>query len=148
MELNKVIDILNPYLEKMQLKLYDIKWSKEFGYKILQVFIDKVGGIDTDTLALCNDYLSQELDKIDEDMGEYMLEVSSPGAEKELRNSTEILESVGSYVNVKTDKEEILGELISFDNDILVVKINIKGRMKNVSIKYEDIKKIRLAVKF
>ncbi len=148
MELNKVIDILNPYLEKMQLKLYDIKWSKEFGYKILQVFIDKVGGIDTDTLALCNDYLSQELDKIDEDMGEYMLEVSSPGAEKELRNSKEILENVGSYVNVKTEKEEFEGELISFDNDILIVKINIKGRMKNVSINYEDIKKIRLAVKF
>lgn len=149
MELSKVEEILMPYLEEHELKLYEIKWVNEFGYRILQVSIDNKDGIDTDTLALCNDYLSTELDKYDSDMGEYMLEVCSPGAEKVLRNAEEVLESVGKYVHFQTvSGETVEGELLSFENDVLTVKVNIKGRFKNTQANYSDIKKIRLAVKF
>lgn len=148
MDLNAVREILEPYIVKNDLKLYDVKWTSEYGYKILQVFVDKSGGIDTDTLALVNEYLSTELDKIDQDMGEYMLEVSSPGAEKELRNESEVLENVGEYIFVKTDELAQEGYLLSFEDGILVIRINIKGRMKNINVNYSDIKQIRLAVKF
>ncbi|MGM9971777.1 MAG: ribosome maturation factor RimP [Anaeroplasmataceae bacterium] len=149
MELNKVEEILKPYLEAHDLKLYEIKWVNEFGYKILQVSIDNKTGIDTDTLALCNEYLSKELDKYDSLMGEYMLEVCSPGAEKPLRNEEEVLESVGKYVCINTNSgEEIIGDLLEFTDNVLVIKINVKGRMKKVSVNYNDIRKIRLAVKF
>lgn len=148
MDLTKVKEILVPYLEKNNLTLYDVKWTSEYGYKVLQVFVDKAGGIDTDTLAVVNEYLSTELDKLDGDMGEYMLEVSSPGAEKELRNKEEVLENVGKYIFVKTDDNVYEGDFISFVNDVVVIRINIKGRMKNVNVNYSDIKLIRLAVKF
>lgn len=149
MDLSIVYEILKPYVEEHDLKIYDVKWVNEFGYKILQVSIDKTGGIDTDTLALCNEYLSNELDKYDSMMGEYMLEVCSPGAEKELRNTDEVLESVNKYVNVKTQSGETFeGELLDFSDNILTIKINVKGRIKNITLKYSDILKIRLAVKF
>lgn len=148
MDLTKVKEILVPYLEKNNLTLYDVKWTSEYGYKVLQVFVDKAGGIDTDTLAVVNEYLSTELDKLDGDMGEYMLEVSSPGAEKELRNKEEVLENVGKYIFVKTDDNVYEGDFISFVDDVVVIRINIKGRMKNVNVNYSDIKLIRLAVKF
>lgn len=148
MDLVKVKEALMPYLEKNDLSLYDIKWTSEYGYRILQVFVDKAGGIDTDTLALVNEYLSQELDKLDSDMGEYMLEVSSPGAEKELRDKSEVIESVGDYIHVETNDAAYEGDFISFDNDVVTIRINIKGRMKNINVNYSDIKLIRLAVKF
>lgn len=148
MDLTKVKEILIPYLEKNELTLYDVKWTSEYGYKVLQVFVDKSGGIDTDTLATVNEYLSAELDKLDADMGEYMLEVSSPGAEKELRNKEEVLENVGKYIFIKTLDNEYEGDFISFENDVVVIRINIKGRMKNINVNYSDIKLIRLAVKF
>ena len=147
MDLEKVREILKPYVEENELKLYDVKFTTEYGYKVLQVFLDKKGGIDTDTLALANEYLSEKLDSIDSDMGEYMLEVSSPGAEHPLRNEEEILEAIGEYIYIRTNTDIFEGYLNSFENNVLNIKINIKGRIKNVDVNYDDIKEIRLSVK-
>ena len=147
MDLEKVKEILKPYVEENELKLYDVRFTKEYGYKVLQVFLDKKGGIDTDTLALANDYLSERLDSIDQDMGEYMLEVSSPGAEHPLRNEEEELEAIGEYIYVRNETDAYEGYLNSFENGILNIKINIKGRIKNIDVNYSDIKEIRLSVK-
>ncbi len=147
MDLDKVREILKPYIENNDLILYDVKFTKEYGYSVLQVFVDKKGGIDTDTLGLCNEYLSERLDAIDSDMPEYMLEVSSPGAERELRNDDEIKDSIGEYVYVKTNESIYEGYLNSFDDGIINLSINVKGRIKKVDIDYNDIKLIRLSVK-
>lgn len=128
--------------------LYEVLWVKEYGFQVLRVSVDKPnGGIDSDTLGLVNELLSEKLDAYDDDMPEYMLEVCSPGAERTLRNKEEILASVGQYVNVKTPDSTYEGTLLSYEGQTLVVEINIKGRMKKVSIEEADIKKIRLAVK-
>lgn len=147
MDLNIVKDIMLEYCEKNNLIYYDSKETKEYGYYVLQVMLDKKGGIDVDTLALANDYLSNKLDSINFSDSEYMLEVSSPGAEKELRNFDEVKENIGEYVHIKTKDMIYEGYLTEIVDDTLNVKINIKGRIKTVSIKYEDVKKIRLAVK-
>ena len=144
---DKIEELVLPYLNENGLSLYDVEWVKEFGYQILRVSVDKKGGIDSDTLALVNNYLSEKLDEFEKDMpSDYMLEVSSPGAEKELRNAEEVSDSVGMKVNVKTEKEELEGKLLSFENNELLISINLKGRIKKITINYDDIKKIRLAV--
>ncbi len=147
LDVKKVEELIMPYLKEHDLALYEVKWVKEFGFQILRVLVDKKGGIDVDTLALVNDYLSAKLDAYESELPDYMLEVSSPGAEKELRNKEEILDAVGEYVNIKTKDMTYEGYLLSYENDTLIVEINIKGRMKKVSILETDIKKIRLAVK-
>ena len=40
------------------------------------------------------------------------------------------------------------GSLESFENGVLVVRVNLKGRFKNFEIPYENVRKIRNAVKF
>lgn len=141
-------DLVKPICEEKGLMLYEVLWAKEYGFQVLRVSVDKPnGGIDSDTLGLVNELLSEKLDAYDDDMPEYMLEVCSPGAERTLRNKEEILASVGQYVNVKTPDSTYEGTLLSYEGQTLVVEINIKGRMKKVSIEEADIKKIRLAVK-
>lgn len=141
-------DLVKPICEEKDLMLYEVLWVKEYGFQVLRVSVDKPnGGIDSDTLGLVNELLSEKLDAYDDDMPEYMLEVCSPGAERTLRNKEEILASVGQYVNVKTPDSTYEGTLLSYEGQTLVVEINIKGRMKKVSIEEADIKKIRLAVK-
>lgn len=141
-------DLVKPICEEKGLMLYEALWVKEYGFQVLRVSVDKPnGGIDSDTLGLVNELLSEKLDAYDDDMPEYMLEVCSPGAERTLRNKEEILASVGQYVNVKTPDSTYEGTLLSYEGQTLVVEINIKGRMKKVSIEEADIKKIRLAVK-
>ena len=148
MNVKNIEDILNPYLEQNGFKLYDIGFVRESGMNILRVLVNKKGGINIDELSEINNYLSDELDKLDIPYDEYMLEVSSPGAEMPLRNPEEVLEHVGSYININTGDTVYEGTMISFDNNIVVIRVNLKGRFKNFEIPYENIKKIRLAVKF
>ena len=101
MDLNKIKDILIPYLEERDLSFYSIELVKEADALILRVCIDKEGGIDIDSLALCNEFLSERLDSMDQDMPEYFLEVSSPGAEKELRSLSEISNHIGEYIHIE-----------------------------------------------
>ena len=145
--LKKVEALLEPYLKEHELSLYSVEMVKEFGYLILRVSIDKKDGIDVETLALCNEYLAIELDKIDSDMPEYMLEVCSPGAEKELRTIDEIKKSIGKFIHVEVLDMVYEGNLEDVLEDSIIVRYNAKGRFKKVTILNKDIKFIRLAVK-
>ena len=148
MNTKNIEDILLPYLEQNDFKLYEVSFVKEAGMNILRVLVNKKGGINIDELAEINNYLSDELDKLDIPYDEYMLEVSSPGAEMPLRNRDEVLENVGQYININTGDKVYEGTMLSFENDIVVIRVNLKGRFKNFEIPYDSIKKIRLAVKF
>lgn len=143
-----VTDILNDYLIEHNLKLYDVEYVKEDGNYILRVLIDNLESlIDLDTLALVNEYLSDRLN--DDDFAqEYYLEVSSPGAERELRNLEEIKLSKGKYVYVLDSNQEYLGTLEDVDDETITIKVNLKGRIKNIKIELKNIRLIRLAVKF
>ena len=148
MNIKIIEDILNPYLEENGFKLYDVSFVKEAGMDILRVLVNKKGGINIDELAEINEYLSTKLDNIDIPYEEYMLEVSSPGAEMPLRNPIEVLEHVGSYIHINTGDKIYEGTMLSFENNVVVIRVNLKGRFKNFEVPYEDIKNIRLAVKF
>lgn len=147
-DLNIVRDIAGEFIKQHEdFKLYDVLWVNEFGYQILQVLLDKKGGINSDDLAVANDYISTSLDKYENELPtNYMLEVSSPGAEKPLRNEEEVLESVGEKIFARTDKEAFEGKLISFEGDELTIQINVKGRIKKVKVLYSLVKEIRLSV--
>ena len=142
-------EILKPFLEEKGLILYDSLLVKEDDNLILRVLIDNPDGlIDIDTLASANEYLSDRIDKYDDNMPEYMLEVSSPGAERELRNDEEIEKSINKYIHVEIPNMIYEGTLLEANVDQIVIRINIKGRFKNLAINKNEIKLIRLAVKF
>lgn len=142
-------EILKPFVEERNLILFDSELVKEDGNLILRVTIDNPDGlIDIDTLALANEYLSERIDKYDDNMPEYYVEVSSPGAERPLRNDEEIEKSINKYIHVELENMIYEGFLLEASSDKIVVRINIKGRFKNLEINKSEIKLIRLAVKF
>lgn len=147
MNLEQVKNVLQPYLEEHGLTLYDMAFKKESGYLILQVLIDKENGIDIEELAACNEFLSLKLDQLDSDMGEYMLEVSSPGAEKELRNLEEIKKHLHNYIHIEVEQMIYEGTLEEVQDQDIFIRVNAKGRFKTLKIAYDDIRFIRLAVK-
>ena len=153
MENKKLIEgiktILEPILEEKNLVFYDTEIVKEDNNLIVRVTIDNPNGlIDIDSLAEINQYLSDRIDKYDSDMPEYMLEVSSPGAERLLRNEEEIKNSIEKYIHVETNNMIYEGVLKEVNDDNIIVRINVKGRFKNQPINKNEIKLIRLAVKF
>ena len=147
MDINICKEILMPYLEEHNLIFYGSELVKEDGNLILRVMIDGENGIDLDSLAEANNYLSDRISKYDSDMPEYILEVSSPGAERLLRNDEEITKYIGSYIHVEKGQEIYEGVLLSYDLNEVEIRVNLKGRFKNFKIAKSDITLIRLAVK-
>jgi len=148
MDLNKIKEIVLKYVEENDLRLYDIKAHSEGGVFTYSIFVDKVGGITIDELVLCNNYVSEQLDLIDDSTNEYQLEVSSPGAERDIRNPEELKEAIGSYISLSKNGEEFKGELVDFDGEVLTLRINLKGRFKNFPFNYNEINKLHYAIKF
>ena len=149
MDLNVIKEILNPFLEEHNLLFYDTVLEREDGNLFLRVYLDKKGGITIDELGLANEYLSRRIDKYDTDLPEYFLEVSSPGAEKVLRNYDEVKENIDSYIHVELPNMIYEGVLLeALDDFNITMKINAKGRFKKVTFNYNEVKLIRLAVKF
>lgn len=147
MDINICKKILEPFLKEHDLIFYNVELVKEYGSLILRVILDKKDGLDIELLAEANEYLSNEIDKYDQDMPEYMLEVSSRGAERTIDNEDEMNEAVSKYIHVEIENMVYEGVLVSNDVDSITININIKGRFKKIPIKKEEIKLIRLAVK-
>jgi len=121
----------------------------------LRFYLDKPGGIDLDDCAFMSEKFSEILDAQDPDPipQAYFLEVSSPGAERPLRNEEELKAAIGSYVHLSfyqnVEGEKFLeGTLLSVDEETVTLKVQIKTRTKEITIDRKNIAKARLAIKF
>jgi len=132
-------------IEKYGYELYDLIYHKEKKQNVLTIMIDKPEGISIDDCVNVSHRLSDFLDGIDPIQDAYSLEVSSPGAERELRNDDEIEKAIGKYIHIETYEQKADGELIAYDGDV----ITIRGeKNKQMSFGRLDVRTIRLAIKF
>ena len=94
-----VTDLVTPILDEHHFYLYDIEFVKEGKSWYLRVYIDKDGGITLDDCATVSDQLSEALDNVEPDPipQAYFLEVSSPGAERPLKNEADYQRAVNHY---------------------------------------------------
>ncbi len=146
-------EIGRPVIEEMGYSLVDVEFIKEGKNYVLRYLIDSENGVDIDDCAVISEKISHVLDLQDPIKDEYVLEISSPGAERPLKTKEEIAKAVNKYVNVKLSKpilnsKEFEGDLIAFDGDVLTLSYKEKNLTKIIDIKYEQISKIRLAIKF
>lgn len=145
--------LIEPVLEDKGCMLYELEWDKSMKPPVLRVAIDRDDEpIDLDICAEVSEVLSAVLDDVDSLQGEYMLEVCSPGAEKELRTEKQIQAQTGKYVRVALKEEqegctEIFGKLDAADDDELRISTFIKGRPKKYTVKRTNIARINSAVK-
>ena len=157
-------EIASIQAKNLNLIIEDVEWVKENGYNILRIIADKDGGLDINDATDLNNKISECLDNEDFISEEYMLEVSSPGAERELKKESDFFNSINEYVHVDfvnpimiTKDSKIIdceGFLLSVTKDNneeinnIIVSVNIKGRIKKLEIERKNIKFIRRAIKF
>lgn len=147
------LEIASSCAKKLGLEILDVEYVKEFGSMVLRIISDKEGGLDINDATLLNEAIGEVLDKEDFISDEYNLEVSSPGIERELKKEEDYIKAIGDYVciypkNKVENKTEVYGDLLDYKDGVFKLRINLKGRMKEIEIKKEDINKIRMAVKF
>lgn len=144
MEIEKLKDNLKRDLKSLGYDLYDVYYQKKDN--ILSVIVDKQ--MDLNEVEELSKKVSSIMDLYDEDMDEYLLDVSSVGIEREIRDKKELEKAVGSYIYVKTKELKVYGDLLEFKDDVLTLETKDKNITKKVNINYSDIKFVRYAVKF
>ncbi|WP_078595630.1 ribosome maturation factor RimP [Evansella clarkii] len=147
--------IVTPILSDLALELVDVEFKKEGKNWFLRVYIERENGsgVDLDDCAAVSERLSEELDKRDPVEQAYYLEVSSPGAERPLKNEKDVQRAVGKNIHVTTyapidGEKQFEGKLTEYDGDTLTIETRVKTRTKVVEIPYDKVAKARLAVVF
>lgn len=152
-QLAKIKTGILPILEANKIQLYDVQWTQEGRNKILQIAIMREDGtMDIDGCAEMAELISDKLDELDVIAHEYMLEVCSPGAERELRSLDEVKAAVGEFIYAKfigevNKKIEVKGTLEAVEDDELLIHYMDKAVKKKMQVKYSNISLIRLSVK-
>ena len=157
-----VWEMAEPFAKSAGCIIDDVEFKKEGSDYYLRVIIDveddSAGGVSIDQCEEVSRALSDALDAKDPISQAYMLEVSSPGIERVLKTEVDIIKSLNDYVHIDfiNDFEimknvylkDIEGTLISYEDDVFVLSVNLKGRIKKISIEKNNVLLIRKAIKF
>ena len=131
----------------------DVKFVREFGTNYLRVMVDKDDEIiDLDEIMKVNDVVSPLLDEADLIKTNYVLDVTTFGAEKKI-NVEHLEKYVGKYVNIHLSNPYkglniIEGTLESVTDDEVIISYKEKTRLIKCEIERNVIDKARLAIKF
>ena len=145
MKLENIKNDVNKYLLEKKLKLFDITYNKS--ESSLCVLLDEK--LDLDEIEKISNDLSNILDKYEDEFKEnYILDVSTVGVERPIRNESELEDAINEYIFVKTKKNEYYGTLKKYSDGILELETKNNTKVVNVTIEYKDVKEVRYAVKF
>jgi ribosome maturation factor RimP len=119
-------------------ELIDLALRKVSGVLNLQFFVDRpFGGISLKECASLNEQLGELLDKENILDGRYILEVSSPGVDRPLKNEKDFLRAKGRYIRVflgepHDGKIELEGSIDNASEGIL--SLNTADAIKNIPL--------------
>jgi len=100
-------------------ELWDVEYVREAGEWYLRLYLDKEGGVDIMDCEAVSRVVSDLLDEADPIQGSYTFEVSSAGAERQLKRPGDFQRFMGSPVLVKLYKaqngrKEFAGDLTGY----------------------------------
>jgi ribosome maturation factor RimP len=151
---SKIEEMLSDYLAEKDLEIYQIQYKKEGPDWKLKLVLDKTENAEDEYVNIeeCEDvsrFLSDKLDEEDFIDRAYLLEVSSPGLDRELIKDSDFRRFAGRPVEIKLyeaidGNKKLEGNLIGKDGDI--VKVEADGQ--TIELQAKKISKINLAVIF
>ena len=154
-ELNaKLKEILEPVALSQGLMIEKLEYAKKGRDYYLTIYVEKEDDVTSlDEVCQVSELMSQVLDEADVISDNYILDVSTSGAEKEIKDFTKFDKYVGKYMYVKFKNpfdglNDVTGTLETVDGDTLVISYRVKTRTKKVSFEIANIAKANLAIKF
>lgn len=138
-KLNIMQDILN-----LGYELEYIEYIKEGSNKVLRVVIDKQdSSISIDDCEKVSRTIDEKVEQV---MGTetYVIEVSSPGVERKLKNEFLYQKYVGRHIHINLYKsiaegKSLEGKLISFNTEKKSIVIRLDGKIDETEISLKDI---------
>ncbi len=150
--LDAIVAAIEPIVTAGGYDLIEVVWGTPFNRRTLTVFVDKPGGILVDECRSLSRQIGDLLEERDLVKGSYVLEVSSPGAERPLKDLKDYERFAGRYALIctreplpETGRDQVYGYLRGLTDS--AVKLEI-AEDRIIHIPLNQISKARLAIKF
>lgn len=125
----KISELIAPILEDLKISLWGIKLIRNPRRTVLQIFIDKEGGVTVDDCSEVSLQINGVLDVEDIFRNSYNLEVSSPGLDRILFTFEQLLAYVGKEMVVEVsmpvaNRRRFRGTLLKVEGDTLFLQVD------------------------
>ena len=144
-----VTKLLEPVFIEGSIELVDVEYEKTGKIWTLRVFIDKNQGVTVDDCQKLSQEIEDLIDVHELIAVPYVLEVSSPGLDRSLKNERDFLRNKGKRIQVKTfspvnNKKQFSGTIRNFMNGTLF----LEGSDGLLEIQLDKIAQARLIIEF
>lgn len=141
----QVRTLVEPVVTSAGLDLEDVVVRAAGSQRIVQVLVDRDGGIDLDAVADVARACSDALDTVDLFGGAYELEVSSPGVDRPLTEPRHWRRNTGRLVQVRLrDGKDVSGRIVRTDAEAMTLSVGKAER----TIAYADAVRGAVQVEF
>ena len=142
-----VTKLAEPLAAELGLELWDVEYVREAGQWFLRVYVDKDGGVSINDCEALSKALDPVLDEADPIPDSYVFEVSSAGAERELKRPRDFEKFLGSPVEVRLyqasdGSKTWTGTLSGYDDG----DIRLQTAGKEYTFEKSQVAKVRLRI--
>ena len=151
---NQILNILKPVADSVGLFIEKLEYNKKGRDYYLTIYVEKEDEATTlDDVCQVSELISAKLDEVDLIQDNYILDVSTSGAEKPITDFSKFEKYIGKYMYVKfkngyQGRNDITGTLEKIENEELIISYRDKTRTKVINVHISNISKANLAVKF
>lgn len=120
---------LVPAVEAAGYDLEDVVVRQAGRRRLVQVVVDRDGGITLDDVAAASRACSEVLDEVDVVEGEYVLEVTSPGTDRPLTQPRHWRRNTGRLVEARlAEGAPVVGRVVEARDDEVVLDVDGEQR--------------------
>ncbi|QLY82023.1 ribosome maturation factor RimP [Clostridium intestinale] len=145
---DKLKELIKPLVDEQGYEFYHVEYVKENNEYYLRVYIDSDNGISLSDCEKISRLVSSLMDESDPIEGQYYLEVSSPGIDRQLFTNEHMLKSIDSKVVTRLLKaingEKVIKGTLSEvkEDEIVILRDNNsiiipKDKIKSINIEGE-----------
>ncbi len=151
---NALSGLIAPLLSKRGCHIDLLSYKRKGKENILTIYVerDDFSSMTLDDICLISDEISKKLDEADLIQDNYSLDVSTSGAEKEIKDLSYLPKLIDRYFEMRlinpVDGENIYyGYLKEVNGETITLTYRVKTREKTVQIETSNIAKAKLTVK-
>jgi ribosome maturation factor RimP len=122
-------DLVAPVVAALDYELWGVEYLAHGKQSVVRIYIDSPDGIDVDDCARLSRQISSVFDVEDPIMGEYTLEVSSPGMDRPLFTLAQFGRYIGEQVKIRLrspfeGRRKFFGLITGIEGDEVVVAVD------------------------
>ncbi|MEU1313156.1 ribosome maturation factor RimP [Streptomyces cinnamoneus] len=145
-------ELLAPLVSARELELEEVEVTPAGKRRVLRIVVDSDEGVQLDTCADLSRDISAKLDETDVMGGApYVLEVTSPGADRPLTQARHYVRATGRLIKAQlTEGGELVARIVSVDDEGLDLEVpGVKGRKATARrLAFAEIAKARVEIEF